>query len=165
MRSAGAFLRMAAVLAALIVLHFVLRPGLGDSRIAPDFVLLALLLLAMRMRPGIGAVAGFLTGVVLDALAPTAFGAAALACTVVGFASGWVRTLFVADNVLVTALFVFVAVWTRDAIQVTAGHQVAAAAALRQLLLFSPAAAFTTAAAALLTLLLAGGWLAARKRT
>jgi rod shape-determining protein MreD len=163
-RSAGTIVRVALVLAVLTALHFYLRPRLGDSRLAPDFILLALLLLALRVRPGAGAVAGFLVGLVLDALAPTAFGAAALACTIVGFASGWVRTMFVADNALVTALFVLVAAWLRDVIQVTASNQLAASAALRQLLIFSPLAALTTAVAGLITMLLVGGWLTERRR-
>ena len=164
MRSAGTYLRVAPVLAVLAALHFYVRPRLGDSRFAPDFILLALLLLALRVRPGVGAVAGFLVGLVLDALAPTAFGAAALACTIVGFASGWVRTMFVADSALVTALFVLVAAWLRDAIQVTASNQLAASAAMRQLLLLSPVAALSTAVAGLLTMLLVGGWLTERGR-
>ena len=163
MRHAGAYLRMALLLSLLAALHFYLRPRLGDPRLAPDFILLGLLLLALRVRPGVGAVAGFLVGIVLDALAPTAFGAAALACTVVGFASGWVRTMFVADNALVTALFVLVAAWLRDAIQLMASNQLAASAALRQLLLFSPVAALTTAVAGLLLMLLLGGWLTDRR--
>jgi len=162
-RHAGAYLRMALLLSLLAALHFYLRPRLGDPRLAPDFILLGLLLLALRVRPGVGAVAGFLVGIVLDALAPTAFGAAALACTVVGFASGWVRTMFVADNALVTALFVLVAAWLRDAIQLMASNQLAASAALRQLLLFSPVAALTTAVAGLLLMLLLGGWLTDRR--
>jgi len=146
-------LRLVAVPLLLVVLHFWLRPRLGDPRLAPDFLLLALLTFAMRVRPGVGAVAGFLVGLATDAVAPTAFGAAALAGTTVGFVAGWVRTLFVADNVLVSALFVFGATWVRDLLQVVASNQLAGRALLWQLLAYSPGAALTTAIAGLVVLL------------
>jgi len=150
------------VLLLLVVLHFVLRPQLGDPRFAPDLVLVALLFFAIRERPGLGAVAGFLVGLTADALAPTSFGAGALAGTLVGFLAGWVKALFVADNVLITALFVFVAAWLRDAVEILAGNQLAARAVLWQLLAYTPLAALTTAVAALLFLLLFRPWLEPR---
>lgn len=143
----------------LAAAQFALRPRLGDPRFAPDFILVALLFLAMRARPAVGAVAGFLVGLATDAVAPTAFGAAALAHTAVGYLAGWVRALFVADNVLVTALFVFGAAWLRDAIQVLASNQLRGGALLWQLLAASPLAAATTALVALVVLSLARGWL------
>jgi rod shape-determining protein MreD len=146
----------------LLGLHFGVRPRLGDPRIAPDFVLVALLFLAIRTRPGVGAAAGFLVGLALDALAPTAFGAAALAGTVVGYLAGWVKVLVFADNALMTALFVLAAAWLRDAIQTVSANQLAARALGWQLLVYSPLAALTTAAAALLVLLVFRRWLGLR---
>jgi len=156
-RRAGV-LQVVVVPLALVVLHFWLRPRLGDPRFAPDLLLLALLVLAMRVRPAVGAVAGFLVGLAVDAVAPTAFGAGALAGTVVGFLAGWVRTLFVADNVMVSALFVLGAAWLRDLIQVAASNQLSGRGLLWQLLALSPAAALSTAVAGLVVFLLTGRW-------
>jgi rod shape-determining protein MreD len=145
----------------LVLAHFALRPRLGDPRFAPDFVLIALLFLAIRTRPGVGAGAGFLVGLLTDAVAPTAFGAAAFATTAVGYLAGWLKAVFFADNLLVNALFVFVAAWVRDAIEVLAGNQLSGGALAWQLLAWSPLAGLATSAAALVVLLLFRGWLRA----
>lgn len=162
MRIAGARVKVGVVLLLLVAAQFALRPRLGDSRFAPDFVLIALLFFAIRVRPMGGTLAGFLVGLVTDAVAPTAFGAAALALTVVGYAAGWLKALVFADNLLVTAVFVFAAAWVRDAIEVLAAHQLQGGALAWQLLAFSPLAALSTAAAAAVTLLLFRGWLRQR---
>jgi rod shape-determining protein MreD len=162
MKNAPALARFWGLLLLLVALHFALRPRLGDPRFAPDFVLIALLFFAVRMRPGAGAAAGFLVGLMTDAVAPTAFGSAALACAVVGYGAGWVRRLTFADNLLINALFVFAASWLRDVVQVLAANQLAGGALAWQLLAWSPLAGLTTAAAAFAALLLFRGWLAAR---
>jgi len=143
---------VAVVLALLTAAHFGLRPRLGDPRFAPDFLLVALLFFAIRVRPMAGSAAGFALGLVSDAVAPTAFGAAALALTVVGYLAGWLKAIVFADNLLVTALFVFAAAWVRDAVEVLAAHQLVGGALAWQLLAFSPLAAVSTAAAATVTL-------------
>lgn len=154
--------RFAAVMALLVALQVLLRPLLGDPRFAPDFVLIALLFLAIRTRPAVGAAAGFLIGIAIDALAPTAFGAAALACTVTGFLAGWVKALVFADNILMTSLFVLLAAWLRDVIQTLAANQLSGGALAWQLLAYSPLAALSTGAAALVILALFRGWLGLR---
>lgn len=161
MTSRPALIRFWAVLLTLATLHFALRPWLGDPRVAPDFVLVALLFLAIRTRPGFGAAAGFVVGLLTDAIAPTAFGAAALATTAVGYLSGWLKVFAFADNLLVNALFVFSAAWLRDAIQVLAGNQLSGGELAWQLLVWSPLAGLTTAAVAFGVLLVFGGWLKA----
>ncbi len=155
-------LQLLAVPAILPVLHFWLRPRLGDPRVTPDLLLLGLLILAMRVRPGVGAAAGFLVGLTLDAVAPTAFGAGALACTVVGFLAGWVRTMFVTENVLVAGLFVFAAAVLRDLIQVVVSGQLDGRALVWQLLVLSPIAALATAAAGLVIFAVTGRWSSGR---
>jgi rod shape-determining protein MreD len=146
-------------LAVLVAAQFALRPRMGDSRWTPDFMLIAVLFLALRTRPAYGAIAGFIVGLMTDAVSPTAFGAAALATTLVGFGAGWVKALFVADNLLVNVLFVFSASWLRDIIQVLASNQLKGGALLWQLLAWSPLAALATAAAAVIFRLLFRGWL------
>jgi rod shape-determining protein MreD len=125
-------------------------------------VLIALVFFALRTRPGAGAAAGFVVGLLTDAVAPTAFGAAALAGTTVGYAAAWLRALTFTDNPLVTALFVFAAAWLRDAIQVLASNQLGGGALLWQLGALSPLAGLTTAGAAFAVLVVFRGWLAAR---
>jgi rod shape-determining protein MreD len=163
--SRTSLVRFAAVMLLLVALHALARPRLGDPRIAPDFILVALLFLAIRTRPGIGALAGFLVGLGLDALAPTAFGAAALACTVTGFLAGWIKAVVFADNALMTALFVLAAAWLRDAIQTASANQLSGRALGWQLAVYSPLAALTTAAAALVMLLIFRRWLGLRTAT
>lgn len=159
MRSPAGRFRFWLVLLLLVVAHFAVRPRLGDPRFAPDFLLIALLFLAIRTRPGVGAAAGFVLGILTDALAPTAFGAAALATTIVGFGAGWIKGMFVTENLLINALFVLVAAWLRDVIQVVASNQMAGSALLAQLAVWSPLAALATAATALVLRLLFRGWL------
>jgi rod shape-determining protein MreD len=152
-------LGLAVILALLVAAHFILRPVLGDARFAPDFVLVALLVFAIRVRPMAGATAGFVIGLLTDAVAPSAFGAAALALTVVGYLSGWLRAIVFGDNLVVTALFVVAAAWFRDAVQVLVAHQLTGAALAWQLLAFSPLAAISTAATAVVTFGVFGRWL------
>jgi rod shape-determining protein MreD len=159
MRRAADRARFWTVLLLLVAAHFALRPRLGDPRYAPDFLLIALLFLAIRSRPGIGAVAGFVVGILTDAVAPTAFGAAALATTLIGFGAGWIRSMFVTDNLLINALFVLTAAWLRDLIQVVASNQLGGRAVLWQLLTISPLAAASTAAAAFVVRLFLRTWL------
>ena len=159
MRPAASRLRLAAVVLVLLAAHFVLRPRLFTTRFAPDFVLVALLFFAIRSRPGAGAVAGFLVGLLTDAVAPTTFGATAIALTIVGYAAGWLKAVVFADNLLVTAVFVFAASWLRDLLEMAASNALRGGSLGTQLLWLSPASALATAAAAVVALLLFRGWL------
>ena len=152
-------LKLAAALLLLVAAHVVLRPRFAPSRFAPDLILVALLFLAIRTRPGVGAVAGFLVGLLSDAVAPTTFGAGAFALTIVGFAAGWLKAVVFADNLLVNALIVFAASWLRDILQVAASNQLRGGALGMQLLVLSPGAALSTAGAALVAMVLLRGWL------
>jgi hypothetical protein len=69
-------------------------------------VFIALMFYAMRSSPGAAAAAGFLVGLVEDALTPAQFGAGALAHTVVGYLAAWGRAVFFAENLVVNAAFV-----------------------------------------------------------
>ncbi len=161
-RVRGRTLRFAAVMILLLALQFMVRPRLGDSRFTPDFLLIAVLFLAIRTRAGVGAAAGFIAGLSVDAVAPTAFGAGALAWTITGFIGGWIKALVFAENVLMTALFVVAAAWLRDIIQVIAANQLAGRGLAWQLLVVSPLAALTTGVAALIVLVAFRTWLGLR---
>jgi rod shape-determining protein MreD len=152
------------VMALLVLLHFYLRPRIWSARVSPDFLLIALVFFSMRSGPGAGALAGFVVGVVNDALTPAAFGAGALAHTVVGYLAAWGRAVFFADNLLVNAAFVAVALWVRDFIVLLASGT-AQGRLLVELTLNSPLQALSTALFALVVLAAFREWFAIRLDT
>jgi rod shape-determining protein MreD len=157
----GAY-RLPGVLLLLVVLHFTLRPWLGEPRPAPDFLLLALLVYAIRARPGAAALAGFIVGRLSDALTPVAFGAGALAHTVVGYLAAWGKAIFFAENLAVNAGFFFAGTWVRDLLVLVGGGHVDATALVWQLLLWSPLKAASTALVGVIVLVIFRRWLAIR---
>lgn len=154
--------RQLAVLLLLVVCHFGLRPWLGDPRPAPDFLLLALLVYAIRARPGSAAVAGFLVGLVSDALTPVAFGSGMLAYTGVGYLAAWGKAIFFAENVVVAAGFFFTGTMLRDLLVLLWGGHLQGEALLWQLAVWSPLKGLTTAAVGMVVLMLFRGWLEVR---
>jgi rod shape-determining protein MreD len=109
---------------------------------------------AVRMRPGFGAAYGFVLGLVTDSLALTAFGAAALGMTVVGFSASWLKAVFFADNLALNAFFLFLGKWVFDVIYALAGHGPAGGEWVMQVFVWSPLAAAVTAVAGALVLTL-----------
>jgi rod shape-determining protein MreD len=154
-------IQLVLIMALLVLLHFYLRPRLWSARVSPDFLLLALVLFSMRAGPGAGAVAGFLVGLVNDALTPAAFGAGALAHTVVGYLAAWGRAVFFADNLLVNAGFVAAALWVRDLLLLMASGTPQGRLFV-ELTLTSPLQALSTAVFALLVLAAFREWFAIR---
>lgn len=154
-------LQLALVIAVLVLLHFYIRPRLWSARASPDFLLIALVFFAMRAGPGPGALAGFVVGVVNDALTPAAFGAGALAHTVVGYLAAWGRAVFFADNLLVNAGFVAAGLWLRDLLLLVASGT-DRGELLTELTIYSPLQALTTALAALIVLAAFREWFAIR---
>jgi rod shape-determining protein MreD len=152
-RRGGAY-RLAAVLLLLAVLHFTVRPLLGAPRAAPDFLLLGLLVFAIRARPGAAAIAGFAVGLLGDALTPVAFGAGALAHTVVGYLAAWGKAVFFAENLAVNAGFFIAGTWLRDLLVLLGGGHVQGSTLLWQLIVWSPLKAVTTALVGVAVLLL-----------
>ncbi|HLB35661.1 MAG TPA: rod shape-determining protein MreD [Gemmatimonadales bacterium] len=154
--------RLPTVLLLLVVLHFTLRPWLGEPRPAPDFLLLALLVYAIRARPGAAAIAGFIVGLLSDALTPVAFGAGALAHTVVGYLAAWGKAIFFAENLAVNAGFFFAGTWVRDLLVLVGGGHVEGMGLVWQLLLWSPLKAASTALVGVIVLVIFRRWLAIR---
>lgn len=136
----------------LVAAHFAIRPFVS-TRFNVDFLLIAVLFASVRLRPGFAAVIGLLAGIAVDALAPQAFGAAALAMIVVAFTASWVKAVFFADHVALTGLFVFVGKFGFDAVYALVSRGVRGMDLVVQLLLWSPLSAAVTAlvAIALLT--------------
>jgi rod shape-determining protein MreD len=145
----------------LFALHFYVRPRVFDGRAAPDFLLCALMLIAVRSRPGWAAVAGFLVGIASDVLTPAAFGAGALAHTVVAYIAAWGRAVFFPDNLVVNAGLFAGGVWLRNAIVLLASETPSSQLS-SALLVWAPLQALTTALAGLILLLMFRDWFAIR---
>lgn len=144
-------LRVGAIVLALIVLQFTVRPFLG-WRAPIDFLTIAVLLAAVRVRPGVAALIGLILGLLADALTPTAFGCGALALTLVAYGASTLKAVFFADNAALSALFVFAGKWIFDVVYLVSQRRIVGAELLVQLLLWSPLAATVTAITALLLL-------------
>jgi rod shape-determining protein MreD len=130
-------------LVVLVLLHFTLRPLLG-GRVQVDFLIIALLVIAIRTRPALGAFCGFVLGMLTDSLSPETFGAGALAMTIIGFASSWLKAAFFTENLLLNGVFVLAGKWAYDIIYVLAQHKLRGADIARELLIWSPLAAIVT---------------------
>jgi rod shape-determining protein MreD len=160
--SRGQWWRRGAVLVLLVVLHFGLRPWLGTGRAAPDFLLLALLVYAIGARPGKAAVAGFLVGLLSDAVRPVAFGSAMLAYAVAGYLAAWAKVVFFAENPVVAAAFFFGGVVIRDVLVLVWGGGLSGGGAFWQLLLWTPLQGLATAIMGLAVLYAFRRWLGIR---
>lgn len=150
------------ILAGLVLLEFTVRDRLGDKRVAPDFLLLALLIYTIRAQPGRSAAAGFVVGLLRDALTPVSFGAGALAHTLVGYLSSWAKAVFFAENVFVNGCLFFAGTWFRNLVLLLASGGLERTQLGWELLVWSPLQSFTTAAVGVLVLWIFGRSLAIR---
>ena len=147
----------------LVVLHFTVRSHLGDDRVAPDFLLLALLLYTIRSEPGKSAAAGFMIGLLRDALTPVSFGAGALAHTLVGFFSSWAKAVFFAEHVFVRGCLFFAGTWLRNLIVMLVSGKLQSSQVAWELLVWSPLQGLTTALVGIVVLWFFRGWLSPRR--
>ena len=157
--------RFLVIVGVLVVLQFSLRTRLGDDRIAPDFLLAALLIYTIRAQPGRSAGAGFVVGLLRDALTPASFGAGALAHTLVGYLSAWSKAVFFAENLFVNGCLFFAGTWIRNLIVALAAlvaGKLKADMVGWELLVWSPIQSLTTAVVGVLVLWLFGRHLAIR---
>lgn len=138
--------RTAIVCLLLVVMHYTLRPLLG-WRASIDFLLIALVFGAVRMRPAGAAVYGFVLGLAADSLALGAFGAGALAATLVGYAASWLKAVFFADNLALNGFFLFVGKWLFDLVYVLMERRMHGTEMVMQIVVWSPLAAAVTALA------------------
>ena len=137
--------------ALLLTAHFGVRP-LISTRVTVDFLLVAVLFAAVRVRPGLAAVIGLLAGLAIDALAPSAFGAATLALVSVAYGASRVKAVFFADHVALTGLFVFLGKLLFDIVYAIASGGLRGVGLMVQLLIWSPLSAALTAAVAIVLL-------------
>ncbi len=143
--------RTALVCIILIALHYTLRPLLG-WRASVDFLLIALVFGAVRMRPAGAAIYGFILGLAADSLALGAFGAGALAGTLVGFAASWLKAVFFADNLALNAFFLFLGKWAFDLVYVLMEQRMNGMDMLMQIIVWSPLSAAVTALAGVIAI-------------
>src|SRR5260370_14708786 len=129
----------------LVVLEFTVRSVVGGDRVAPDFLLLALLIYTIRAEPGKSAAAGFILGLLRDALTPASFGAGALAHTIVGFSSSWAKAVFFAEHVFVKGCLFFAGTWLRNFIVLLVSGRLQSSQVAWELLVWSPLQGLTTA--------------------
>lgn len=99
---------------ALVSLHFALRPLWFSWPVAPDFLVCALLLAARSLRVGPAAGFGFALGLLEDSLAVSDFGVGALVGTVAGALGSWSRDVFLGDEPLFIAAYLFTGKWGVD---------------------------------------------------
>lgn len=136
----------------LVVLQYTVRPVLA-WRSGADFLMIALLLVSVRSRPGVAALTGLALGLISDSLTPGAFGAGALAMTIVGFSASWLKAAFFADNIVLNGMFVFLGKWAFDLLFMAGEHRLQGSDFLVQAMLWSPLAAAATAVVGLVVLL------------
>jgi len=139
-------IRTAAACAILIVMHYTLRPLLA-WRSSIDFLLIALVFGSVRTRPASAAVYGLVLGLAADSLALGAFGAGALAATIVGYSASWLKAVFFADNFALNTIFLFVGKWLFDLVYMLMARRMHGVEMLVQLVLWTPLAALVTALA------------------
>ncbi len=154
--------RLIVIVAVLVALQFSVRSRLGDDRVAPDFLLVALLIYTIRAEPGKSAGAGFILGLLRDALTPASFGAGALAHTLVGYLSAWGKAVFFAENLFVNGWLFFAGTWFRNLVVSLASGKVKGARLGWELLVWSPLQSLTTAAVGVLVLWLFGRYMTIR---
>jgi cell shape-determining protein MreD len=93
------------LIVALVLLHFVLRVGLGLGFYVPDLLTVALLLAARRMRAGAAAGLGVLFGVLDGAMNPFTMGASALVLAVLGYLASRSREVLAGDSPVLLVAF------------------------------------------------------------
>ena len=149
----AAVVRTAIVCLILIVLHYTLVPLLG-WRTAIDFLLIALVFGAVRMRPAGAAFFGLLLGLATDSLAPGAFGAGALAATIVAFGASYLKAVFFADNLALNGFFLFMGKWLFDLVYVLMERRMHGTEILMQIVVWTPLSAAVTAVAGVIAVTL-----------
>jgi rod shape-determining protein MreD len=118
--------RVWATVVALAFLHFLLHLGVGVE-LAPDLLTISLLLAAREVGMGTAAGIGFAFGLLLDAFSLLAFGANAIAMTILGAAGARTRDWFVGDSFFFVVSYLFLGKWAKDLL-----HWVAVGDAVRE---------------------------------
>lgn len=147
-----------AVALLLPILHFLLQVGFGLGARAPDLLTVALLVIAREVRAGAAAGIGFAFGLLEDAFSLLAFGANAVAMSLVGILGARSRDLFVGESVLFLASYVFAGTWMRHALHWALAGSAVREGGMRSLLLEAPLAGLYAAVVGTALLLVTGAW-------
>jgi len=143
----------------LVTLHFILHTGLGMGASAPDLLIVALLILAREVPVGAGAGAGFVLGLLEDAFSALAFGANAIALTVVGALAARTRDLFVGDSKFFLPSYFFGGTLVRELVYWMAAGEAVREPFVQSLLVEAPIAALYAALVGSAVAVLTGaGW-------
>lgn len=134
------------VVVSLVVLHFVLRIGLGWGQLAPDLIVAALLISAREMRADLAAGLGLLLGLLEGSVIPFTLGSSAIALTILGYLGARTRDLVAGDSLLFLAFYLFAGKWLFDLLLFLATGAIVGPQATA-LVLISPLAALYVAAA------------------
>ncbi len=140
-----------ALMVVLLVLHFVLRVGLGLGAFVPDLLLVAFLLASRRLRPGWAAGLGVLLGLLEGAVTFTV-GPSSLVLAVLGYFGSRTREVVAGESAGFLAFYLFAGKWTYDALLFLVTIKGAAVGSGMLLLLFSPILALYAAVAGLLAM-------------
>lgn len=131
-------------LVALVVLDLAVLPLLG-GRTLLDAMLLAVVAVAVRVRPGAAALTGFALGILRDATVPEAFGASALALSLVGYGVARLSAGAFEERAAATAATLAVARLVAEVVFVLAEGRVQGMALLVRLIWWAPLGALVTA--------------------
>jgi len=108
----------------LVFLHFLLHLGFGLGVEAPDLLTVALLVAARELGMGLGGGLGLVLGLLEDASSVLAFGANAVAMTVVGALGARTRDFFVGDSRWFVFAYVALGKWLKDLVHwIAVGEQ------------------------------------------
>lgn len=103
-----------ALVGVLVLAHLTIHVGFGIGAAAPDLFTLALLILARESHMAVAAGTGLVLGLLEDAQGLLAFGANALALSVVGALGARTRDFFVGDSLLFVGSYLLAGKWLRD---------------------------------------------------
>lgn len=139
---------------ALVVVHFGLHLSLGIESMAPDLLTIAVLLAAREVASGPAAGIGFALGLLEDAVSLGAFGASAVAQTIVGYVGAISRDLFVGDSAMFLGIYLFLGAWIQDALYFSLAGGVRRGEPVEALLVTAPLEALYAAVAGLVAVVI-----------
>ena len=104
----------AAVVVALVILHFTLFRFFVRWPVTPNFLIGGLLLAALRLRAGYAAFFGFSLGVLEAAMGLEGLGTISIVLTVVGYLAARSRDLLFADARYYVFIYLFAGTWVAE---------------------------------------------------
>lgn len=113
---------MVALVAAILLIHFLFRPALLALPVAPDLLTGGLLLATLHMRAGYAALLGFVLGVLEAAIGLDGMGRISVVYILTGYLGARSRDLLFADARYYVFAYLFVGTWlTRLGLMVVTG--------------------------------------------